>query len=36
MSLFRDFSKIHEKVSHGIEAVAGGTIKEIKGLLLVS
>jgi hypothetical protein len=29
--LFSNFSKIHEQVSHRIEAVAGGTFKEIKG-----
>jgi hypothetical protein len=36
MSLFKDLGKIHERVSHRIEAVAGGTIKEIKGSPLIS
>lgn len=31
MSFFAGISKVHEKVNERIEAVAGGTIKEIKG-----
>ncbi|CAG7850914.1 Phospholipase D1 Short=PLD 1; AltName: Full=Choline phosphatase 1; AltName: Full=Meiosis-specific sporulation-specific protein 14; AltName: Full=Phosphatidylcholine-hydrolyzing phospholipase D1 [Serendipita indica DSM 11827] len=32
MSLFKDLTSLHARFSQGIEKVAGGTLKEIKGL----